>query len=48
MRWPLVGIDKSYLQEKNCKETPNDNRDIDQGSYKQLEPMEPIILEPIH
>ena len=48
MRWHLVGIDKTYLQLKNLKETPTDNRDIGQrsdgtdgtnGTNHQLEPI---------
>ena len=31
MRWHLVAIDKTYIQQKNLKEAPTDNRDIGQN-----------------
>ena len=34
MRWYLVGTDKTYLQSKNLRESPTDNRDMGQVPYK--------------
>ena len=36
LRWHLVGIDKTYIQYKNLRETPNDNRDIGQSVGKHV------------
>ena len=36
MRWHLVGTDKTYLQLKNLRESPTDNRDIGQVIYKHI------------
>ena len=36
MRWHLVDTDKTYLQLKNLKETPTDNRDMGQNVGKHM------------
>ena len=36
MRWHLVGTDKTYLQKKNLRQSPSDNRDIGQVPYKHI------------
>ena len=33
-RWHLVGTDKTYLQYKNLRESPTDNRDMGEVPYK--------------